>query len=81
MKTSEIKPFLSETVIADVMQSIQSNSTRLITTYTDDLHATLEQRRCALGGMLELARALDTWRLVRVLDAHKDAHSRQIEAL
>jgi len=81
MKTKEIKPFLSETVVAEVMQVIQSTSARLATTYADDLHSTLERRRCALGGMLELARALDAWRLVRALEAHKDALSRQLEAL
>jgi len=81
MKTPEIKPFLSETVVADVMQAIQSTSARLAATYHDDLYRTLEQRRCALGGMLELARALDAWRLVRALEVHADALRRQIEAL
>jgi hypothetical protein len=81
MKTTDIKPFLSETVVADVMQAIQGRSSRLAATYVDDLRSTLEQRRSALGGMLELARALDAWRLVRALEAHKDDLSRQIEAL
>jgi hypothetical protein len=81
MKTTEIKPFLSETVVADVMQAIEGRSARLAATYADDLRSTLEQRRSALGGMLELARALDAWRLVRALEAHKDDLSRQIEAL
>jgi hypothetical protein len=78
---SEIKPFLSETVVADVMQAIQGRSARLAATYADDLYSTLEQRRCALGGMLELARTLDAWRLVRALEVHKDDLSRQIEGL
>jgi hypothetical protein len=64
MKTKEIKPFLSETVVADVMQAIQGTSARLAATYADDLRGTLEQRRCALGGMLKPARTLDVWRLV-----------------
>ena len=81
MKTVEIKPFLSETVVADVMQAIQSRSARLAANYSDDLYSTLEQRRCALGGMLELARALDAWRLVRALEVHKDELTRQIQAL
>ena len=81
MKTPEIKPFLSETVVAEVMQAIQSKSERLAASYPEDLYSTLEQRRCALGGMLELARALDAWRLVRALEAHADALRRQIEAL
>lgn len=81
MKTKEIKPFLSESVVADVMQAIQSKSARLVATYADDLHSTLEQRRHALGGMLELARALDAWRLVKALEAHTDELRRQIEAL
>jgi hypothetical protein len=81
MKTKEIKPFLSEAVVADVMQAIQSKSKRLAASDADDLHSTLEQRRCELGGMLELARTLDAWHLVRALEAHKDDLSRQIEAL
>jgi hypothetical protein len=81
MKTTEIKPFLSETVVAEVLQAIQSRSARLAASDPEDLHSTLEQRRCALGGMLELARALDAWRLVRALEAHKDDLIRQIEAL
>ena len=81
MKTTDIKPFLSETVVADVMQAIQSRSARLAATYAEDLRSTLEQRRSALGGMRELARALDAWRLVHALEAHKDDLSRQIEAL
>ncbi len=40
MKTTQIKPFLSETVVADVMQVIQSKSARLAATYPDDLHST-----------------------------------------
>jgi hypothetical protein len=63
------------------MHAIQSRSARLAATYADDLHSTLEQRRSALGGMLELARTWDAWRLVRALEAHKDDLSRQIEAL
>jgi hypothetical protein len=81
MKSTPIKPFLSESVVADVMHTIQSTSARLAATYPEDLHGTLEQRRTALGGMLELARALDAWRLVRALEVHKDDLSRQIEAL
>jgi hypothetical protein len=69
MKTTQIKPFLSESVVADVMQAIQSKSARLAATYAEDLRSTLEQRRSALGGMLELARALDAWRLVRALES------------
>jgi hypothetical protein len=80
MKTQEIKPFLTEAAVAEVMQAIQSKTTRLVATYSEDLHSTLEQRRCELGGMLELARTLDAWRLVRALEAHKDDLSRQIEA-
>ena len=81
MKTVEIKPFLSETVVTDVMRAIQSRSARLAATGADELHSTLEQRRSALRGMLELARALDAWRLVRALQAHADELRRQIEAL
>ena len=81
MKTTPIKPHLSETVVAEVMQAIQSKSARLAATDHDDLYRTLEQRRCTLGGMLELARALDAWRLVYALEAHRDDLRRQMEAL
>jgi len=81
MKTTQIKPHLSEAVVADVMQSIQSKSARLAATYHDDLYSTLEQRRCALGGMLEVARALDAWRLVKALEAHMNDLRRQMETL
>jgi hypothetical protein len=80
MKTEEIKPFLSETAVVEVMQAVRDKSTWLAATYPEDLHSILEQRRCELGGMLELARTLDAWRLVRALEAHKDDLSRQIEA-
>jgi len=63
------------------MQAVQSNSTRLAATDSADFYSTLEQRRAALGGMLELARALDAWRLVRALEAHTNDLRRQIEAL
>ena len=76
-----LKPFLSETIVADVMQAIEGKSARLVANYPEDIHSTLEQRRSALGGMLELARALDAWRRVHALEAHKDDLSRQIEAL
>ncbi|HEY0340519.1 MAG TPA: hypothetical protein VGC34_06925 [Steroidobacteraceae bacterium] len=81
MKTTPIKPFLSETVVAEVMQAIQSKSARLAATYHDDLYRTLEQRRCSLGGMLELARALDAWRLVHAVEDHMNDLRRQMEAL
>ena len=72
---------LAPAVVADVMQAIQGKSARLAATDSDDLYRTLEQRRAALGGMLELARALDAWRLVRALEAHMNDLRRQMEAL
>jgi hypothetical protein len=72
---------LAPAVVAEVMQAIQSKSARLAVTDSDDLYRTLEQRRAALGGMLELARALDAWHLVRALEAHMNDLRRQMEAL
>jgi hypothetical protein len=40
----------------------------------------LERRRVELGGMLELARRLDDYRLVRFIEQHKDALTRLTEA-
>ena len=42
-------------------------------------YQTLQQRSQQLGGMLELARKLNDHRLVRFLEAHKDALTRLIE--
>jgi hypothetical protein len=42
-------------------------------------HESLERRRNQIGGMLELARRLDDYRLIRFLESHKDALSRLIE--
>lgn len=41
----------------------------------------LERRWREIGGMIELARVLDAWRLVRPLETHKDALRRQMESL
>ena len=38
MKTVEIKPFLSDAVVAEVMQAIQSTRARLAATYSEDLY-------------------------------------------
>lgn len=38
-------------------------------------------RHANLGGMVELARRLNDHRLVRALEAHKDALSRKLEKL
>jgi hypothetical protein len=43
-------------------------------------HDALERRRIALGGMLELARRLEDYGLVRFIENHKDALTRLIEA-
>jgi hypothetical protein len=43
-------------------------------------YAALERRWGQIGGMLELARRLEDPRLVRFLEAHKDALRRLIEA-
>lgn len=43
-------------------------------------YAALQRRRVEIGGMLELARRLDEWRLVRLLEQHQDALTRLIEA-
>lgn len=72
---------LAPAAVAEVMHAIQSKSARLAVTYSDDLYSTLEHRRAALGGMLELARVLDAWRLVRALEDHMNALRRQMEAL
>ena len=81
MKTVEIKLMLTETAIAEVLDAITNTSALLLARDPDALYATLKQRRAALGGMLELARRLSAPRLVRALEVHADALTRQIEAL
>lgn len=55
--------------------------THTITVREDERrHAALERRRVQIGGMIELARRLDDWRLRRFLEQHKDALTRLIEA-
>lgn len=81
MKTAEIKLILTDAQIAEVLEAITNKSALLSASHPDTLYATLKQRRGALGGMLELARRLDAPRLVRALEVHADALTRQIEAL
>jgi len=47
---------------------------------TQRRYAALQRRRVEIGGMIELARRLDEWRLVRLLEQHQDALTRLIEA-
>jgi hypothetical protein len=81
MKTAQIKLVLTEAAVAEILEAIVNKSALLVASHPDALYVTLEQRRCALGGMLELARRLNAPRLVRALEVHKDELSRQIEAL
>ncbi len=81
MKTAKIKVVLIDAAVAEVLEAITNKSAQLLASYPEALYATPEQRRCAVGGMLELARRLNAPRLVRALEVHKDDLSRQIEAL
>jgi hypothetical protein len=67
--------------VAEILAAITNKSALLLASDPDAIYATLKQRRCALGGMLELARRLNAPRLVRALEVHADALTRQIEAL
>jgi len=68
-------------VIDEVIEAIVNKSVLLLVSYPEERYATLRRRRRELGGMLELARRLDDYRLVRLLERHKDELTRQIEAL
>ena len=81
MKTAEITLILTDAAIATVLEAITNNSALLMARDPDAIYATLKQRRAALGGMLELARRLNAPRLVRALEVHADALTRQIQAL
>ncbi|MGH8200460.1 MAG: hypothetical protein ACREVO_08865 [Steroidobacteraceae bacterium] len=61
-------------------EAIANNSALRVASHADaERYRALERRRCQIGGMLELARRLDDHRLVRFLEAHKDALGRQME--
>jgi hypothetical protein len=81
MKTVEIKVVLTDAAVAEILEAITNKTALLLARDPDAIYATLKQRRCALGGMLELARRLNAPRLVRALEVHADALTRQIEAL
>ena len=71
-----LDPQSLETVCTEI-----AGLTHAITVRDDERrHEALERRRVQIGGMIELARRLDDWRLRRFLEQHKDALTRLIEA-
>lgn len=81
MENAEIKVTLTEAAVAEILNAITNKSVLLVASNPDARYETLHERRCAVGGMLELARRLNADRLVNALEVHKDAISRQIEVL
>ena len=81
MATSPIRITLTEGAVTDIMEAIIARSTRLLAGEPEAPYAALERRWREIGGMIELARVLDAWRLVRSLESHKDALRRQMESL
>jgi hypothetical protein len=81
MAASPIRFALTEAAVLELMDAITATTARRIVGAPDAPHTALERRWREIGGMLELARRLDAWRLVRALEAHKDALRRQMEAL
>ena len=71
-----LDPEALETVCA----AIASRTDRITAHDSEHRHDALERRRVELGGMLELARRIDDWRLVRFVEDHKDALTRLIDA-
>jgi aryl carrier-like protein len=65
----------------EVIGAIMHKSTLLAAGHDSERHIVLERRWREIGGMLELARRLGEHRLVRALEAHKDALRRLIETL
>ncbi|MFZ0552325.1 MAG: hypothetical protein WAU49_20380 [Steroidobacteraceae bacterium] len=80
MTTSPDPVRLTEGAVAEIMDAITARSVSLIASTSDTPYVVLERRWREIGGMLELARRLDTWRLERALEAHKDALRRQMDA-
>jgi hypothetical protein len=81
METVEIRVVLTDAAVAEILDAITHTSARLLARDPDAIYAALKQRRAAVGGMLELARRLNAHRLVRALEVHADALTRQIQAL
>ena len=81
MPPSPIRLALTEGAVAEIMEAITAQSARLIVSAPEEPYAALERRWREIGGMLELARRLEAPRLVRALEAHKDALHRRMEAL
>jgi len=81
MTPAAIRSALTEAAVAELMDAITATTARRIAGEPDAHYTALERRWREIGGMLELARRLDAWRLVRALEGHKDALRRQMEAL
>ena len=64
-----LDPKALETVCA----AIASRTDRITAHDGENRYDALERRRVELGGMLELVRRLDDWRLARFIEDHKDA--------
>ena len=63
-----------------VCAAIATRTDRITAHDNEDRYDALERRRVELGGMLELARRLDDWRLARFIEDHKDTLTRLIDA-
>lgn len=63
-----------------VCAAIAGRTHRITAHDSEHRHDALERRRVEFGGMLELARRLDDWRLARFIEDHKDALTRLIDA-
>lgn len=81
MATSPIRFALTEVAVAELMEAITAATALRIASDPYAPYTALERRWREVGGMLELARRLGAHRLVRTLEAHKDALRRQMEAL
>ncbi len=67
--------------LEEVCDAIASTTQRWLDRHSSEAHyAALARRDCQIGGMLELARRLEDHRLVRRLEAHKDALRRLLES-
>ena len=81
MTPAAIRSVLTEAAVAELMEAITATTARRIAREPDAPYSALERRWREIGGMLELARRLETHRLVRALEAHKDALRKRMEIL
>jgi hypothetical protein len=80
MTTSPIRFALTEAVVAEIMDAITARSASRIAGEPDAPHTAIKRRWREIGACSSSPAGSNTGRLVRALEAHKDALRRQMDA-